>query len=74
MAPRRISATVLVPGRLIGSPVKRERLWVHGLRHAFGRYALWCGQPVQKLSHHLGHSDCAFTAKLYADSTSDPLE
>jgi site-specific recombinase XerD len=54
--------------------VKRERLWVHGLRHAFGRYALWCGQPVQKLSHHLGHSDWAFTAKLYADSTSDPLE
>ena len=65
---------VTLEAELRWSPVKRERLWVHGLRHAFGRYALWCGQPVQKLSHHLGHSDWAFTAKLYADSTSDPLE
>ena len=70
---RQMRAVTLEAG-LRWSPVKRERLWVHGLRHAFGRYALWCGQPVQKLSHHLGHSDWAFTAKLYADSTSDPLE
>ena len=70
---RQMRAVTLEAG-LRWSPVKRERLWVHGLRHAFGRYALWCGQPVQKLSHHLGHSDWSFTAKLYADSTSDPLE
>jgi integrase len=70
---RQMRAVTLEAG-LRWSAVKRERLWVHGLRHAFGRYALWCGQPVQKLSHHLGHSDWAFTAKLYADSTSDPLE
>jgi len=70
---RQMRAVTLEAG-LRWSAVKRERLWVHGLRHAFGRYALWCGQPVQKLSHHLGHSDWAFTAKLYADSTSNPLE
>ena len=55
------------------STVKAERLWIHGLRHAFARFAIWKGKPVQILANHLGHSDWAFTAKRYADSTSDPL-
>ena len=42
---RQMRAVTLEAG-LRWSPVKRERLWVHGLRHAFGRYALWCGQEV----------------------------
>ena len=69
---RALRAVTLEAG-LEWSREKSERLWVHGLRHAFARYALWKGKPMPTLANHLGHSDWSFTARLYADSTSDPL-
>lgn len=43
----------------------------HGLRHTYASVLLARGTPVKEVSENLGHSDVAFTLRIYAHCMPD---
>jgi hypothetical protein len=66
-------APMLSPGRRVIGSAGAPRIRFHDARHTCGTLLHLQGVPVAVISAWLGHSDAAFTMKVYVHSQPDML-